>query len=301
MDGEAESANPFGTTQPSDWPEMAAVQRGIWAALIFGVAVALCGLVIILARQAHSALDYLLDVFIFAVIITVALAAARKSRQRVVALEWRLQLRLAAHNVELQNIATHDDLTQLFNRRYFFERLHAEVEAAKRFGQHLAVIMMDVDSLKSVNDSCGHGVGDQVLANFGRFLLSCSRSSDIPARIGGDEFAIILRETSKRGVSTMVSRFRRNLDGFSFKCDGTQIKVVASFGISGYPWGGDTVDAIMRHADASMYASKRARNKRCSASQDDSNRADAAAVPATLSESKEAVDTTPDATAAGLQ
>jgi len=99
----------------------------------------------------------------------------------------------------------------------------------------------------------------------------------------------------------MVSRFRRNLDGFSFECDGTQIKVVASFGISGYPWGGDTVDAIMRHADASMYASKRARNKRCSASQDDSNRADAAAVPATLPESKEAVDTTPDAAAAGLQ
>ena len=77
--------------------------------------------------------------------------------------------------MELENMSMRDELTQLFNRRYLFERLQRELDAAKGFGRSLIVIMIDVDSLKGINDSCGHGVGDQVLTNFRRSSSSAPK------------------------------------------------------------------------------------------------------------------------------
>jgi diguanylate cyclase (GGDEF)-like protein len=176
-------------------------------------------------------------------------------------MEKRLRLDLLVHNMELENMAMRDDLTRLFNRRYFFERLERELETARGFQRPVSVLLVDVDQLKAVNDTYGHTTGDEVLANFGQFLLSQTRASDVPARIGGDEFAIILPIPRERG-EVMINRIQKALESTDL-IDQAELtlRLSASLGLSGFPWGGDTVDAIMLQADASMYADKRARRQ----------------------------------------
>ena len=186
-----------------------------------------------------------------------AFAAAARSRGIAVALEKKLRLDLVVHNVELKNIAMRDDLTQLFNRRYFFERLERELQAAKGFGRPLGVAIIDLDSMKQVNDTYGHWTGDRLLAAFGKFLLKQTRASDVPARIGGDEFAIILPDTDRNEANMMIERLEAALDKADLM-DGeaSAFKIAASVGLAGFPWCAETTDELVRQADASMYAKK---------------------------------------------
>jgi diguanylate cyclase (GGDEF)-like protein len=177
-------------------------------------------------------------------------------------MEKRLRLDLLVHNMELENMAMRDDLTRLFNRRYFFDRLERELETARGFQRPLSVLLVDVDQLKAVNDTYGHRTGDEVLTNFGQFLLGQTRASDMPARIGGDEFAVILPDTSESAAEVMVSRIQKALENTDLIDNpGLTLRLSASLGLSGFPWGGESVDEIMLKADASMYADKRSRRQ----------------------------------------
>jgi diguanylate cyclase (GGDEF)-like protein len=154
-------------------------------------------------------------------------------------------------------MAMRDDLTQLFNRRYFFERLERELQTAKGFGRPLGVAIIDLDSMKHVNNTHGHAAGDRLLAAFGKFLLQQTRASDVPARTGGDEFAIILPDTERNEADVMIERLEAALDK-SDLMDGeaSSVKIAASVGLAGFSWDAATTDELVRQADASMYAKK---------------------------------------------
>lgn|GEM_PF-1665096 len=278
-------------TKPSDYSPAEAIEvrnagdsrsinRLIWSLRLLGGAFLLAGWFVVSFHDRGST-RFIFDTLVFAVLAAYAFLAAAFGRRLAVNLEKKLRLQLLVHNMELENMAMRDDLTQLFNRRYLFDRLERELQTARGFQRPLTVLTIDIDSLKAVNDTYGHHMGDKALANFGRFLLNHTRATDVPARIGGDEFAIILSDTSKRGGCTMMERLTRALENFNIiDEDGLTLRLAASIGMSGYPWTGDSVDAIMQEADASMYAQKQARKKAYStAPEDGNNGAETAPVP----------------------
>lgn len=164
------------------------------------------------------------------------------------------------HSTDLRQVAIQDELTQLFNRRHFFERLEKELKAARRSGTPLGLLILDVDSLKLINDTYGHNVGDVVLANLGKVLASRLRGEDIPARIGGDEFAVLMPNTDKRRASALATRLEKALQARPiYEDDGIELTLTVSCGVAGYPWSGEDVAEILQWADANMYAVKAVR------------------------------------------
>jgi diguanylate cyclase (GGDEF)-like protein len=167
------------------------------------------------------------------------------------------------HSTELHQVATHDELTQLFNRGYFFEQLERELKAARRSGRPLGLLILDVDSLKLINDTYGHNVGDAVLANFGKLLANRVRAHNISARIGGDEFAILMPDTDKRRSSAVAARLEKALQKKPiYQAKGLELWLSVSCGVAGYPWSGENVAEILQCADANMYRVKATRKGR---------------------------------------
>lgn len=161
------------------------------------------------------------------------------------------------HTSELRETAIRDELTHLFNRRYFFEQFEKEIKAAWRSGRPVGLLVLDVDKLKLVNDTYGHYLGDKVLANFGQLLAQRVRGEDVVARIGGDEFAVFMRDTDKRGAFAMARRLEKITQREPiYKGDGIELRLTISCGVAGYPWSGDDAAAVMRRADANMYEAK---------------------------------------------
>jgi diguanylate cyclase (GGDEF)-like protein len=167
------------------------------------------------------------------------------------------------HSTELRQVATHDELTQLFNRRHLFEQLENELAAARRSGSPLSLLSLDVDSFKLINDTYGHSMGDKVLANFGKLLAKRVRVGELPARIGGDEFAVLMPNTDKRGALAAAARLERALKTKPiYEADGLELRLSISCGVAGYPWSGETVAEIVQQADANMYGVKATRKGR---------------------------------------
>jgi diguanylate cyclase (GGDEF)-like protein len=167
------------------------------------------------------------------------------------------------HSTELREVATHDELTKLFNRGHFFEQLEKELKAARRSKRPLGLLILDVDSLKLINDTYGHNVGDAVLANLGKLLANRIRADDIPARIGGDEFAILMPNTDKRRAFATATRLEKALQTKPvYKGDGVELTLTVSCGVAGYPWSGEDVADILQCADANMYGVKATRKGR---------------------------------------
>ena len=134
---------------------------------------------------------------------------------------------------KLMALASIDDLTQLYNRRYFFERFNQEVERSKRYQRPLSCIIMDIDFFKHVNDSFGHLAGDQVLINIAQIVRKNCRQSDLPGRYGGEELIVLLPETEAVGAMNIADRIRemieqhRTVDG-----KGMVIGVTVSIGVA---------------------------------------------------------------------
>jgi diguanylate cyclase len=153
--------------------------------------------------------------------------------------------------------ALHDPLTDLANRDLFFDRLRQSLHAARREDGQFALVMLDVDGFKAINDVYGHSVGDDVLSELGVRVGSGLRATDTAARIGGDEFAWILprvpsRESVHRTVEKRLAAAQQPL-----VVHGHKLHVGISAGIAMYPADGHDVDTLMRHADAAMYRVKR--------------------------------------------
>ncbi len=156
----------------------------------------------------------------------------------------------------LMHLATHDVLTDLPNRAAFTERLSLEIEHARRERQRLAVMLLDLDRFKQVNDTLGHAAGDHLLRAVSDRLRAVLRRSDTIARLGGDEFLLLVPEvevaTDASEVAVKVLEALRAL----FLVDERQVRVGASIGIALFPEAGDDVGALMKNADAAMYGAK---------------------------------------------
>jgi diguanylate cyclase (GGDEF)-like protein len=149
--------------------------------------------------------------------------------------------------------AVTDSLTGLLNRRGFDERIRAEIEASERSGQPFALLLADCDDLKLTNDSGGHELGDRVLQTLANTIRSQKRADDVAARIGGDEFALLLLDTDRAGALTATARLERELDVARAALD---IPLSATIGIAAYPRDGSSPSELLRIADAELYVAK---------------------------------------------
>jgi diguanylate cyclase (GGDEF)-like protein len=158
---------------------------------------------------------------------------------------------------KLQEIASRDDLTQLQNRRVFYERLQTELETAERTRRQLTVMMIDVDDLKAINDEFGHQVGDVILRQFGRALNRTAGPQAVTARLGGDEFAVIIPDADRREADQMAWKIWDHLNAAPLWENGhASIYLGVSIGVGGYPWGGTDLEEVIHWADAKLYANK---------------------------------------------
>jgi diguanylate cyclase (GGDEF)-like protein/PAS domain S-box-containing protein len=159
------------------------------------------------------------------------------------------------------HLAYHDTLTDLPNRRLFVDRLRKEVYQAKRFQSQLAVMFLDVDRFKQINDSWGHEVGDVILAEIAKRIKQCLGENDVVARLGGDEFTILLPHISGRDqVDQIARRIRERLEE-PLEVNGRQHNLSCSMGIAVFPADGREADELLKRADMALYFVKeRGRN-----------------------------------------
>ncbi len=150
-----------------------------------------------------------------------------------------------------------DGLTHLPNRLLFNDRLETTLREAHRTGETFAVLFVDLDRFKSINDSLGHSVGDEVLVAVARRLRGSVRSSDTVARYAGDEFIIILRHiTQREDVLRIADKIVRLMDAPLMLADGSELHITASIGISFHPDDASTAEHLLKHADMAMYSAK---------------------------------------------
>lgn len=151
----------------------------------------------------------------------------------------------------------HDDLTGLYNTRYFWQRLKEEQAFAVRHQRPLALLIGDIDLFKRVNDTWGHAVGDRVLAAVAGAMLECRRRGDTLARVGGEEFAVILPETDLAEARRVAERLREGVAALRFEPPGRMLAVTLSFGAAvsmpAHPLAAGTLYEV---ADAAMYEAK---------------------------------------------
>ena len=152
----------------------------------------------------------------------------------------------------------HDPLTDLPNRLLFQDRLEQAMARSKRSGSPVAVILMDLDGFKAINDSEGHRVGDEALKALARRLRSSLRESDTVARIGGDEFAFILPDlTAAKAAVRIGEKLLANIET-PLKVEERYVDLHVSLGIAMYPHDAEDAEALMQYADMAMYRAKRA-------------------------------------------
>jgi diguanylate cyclase (GGDEF)-like protein/PAS domain S-box-containing protein len=159
---------------------------------------------------------------------------------------------------QIHHLAHHDVLTGLPNRLSLQQRLEQAIVGARRDDRRLAVMFIDLDQFKTINDTLGHPVGDKLLIEVARRLLGCVRESDIVARLGGDEFVVVMTDLvddNVHGVPVMASKIVRLLSS-SFHIDGRKLHSTPSIGISVLPTDGDDVETLMKNADTAMYHAK---------------------------------------------
>ncbi|MFZ4479808.1 MAG: CHASE domain-containing protein [Rhodoferax sp.] len=166
-------------------------------------------------------------------------------------------LRLAASMTEeLRHVAQHDVLTNLPNRALFDDRMNQELARAKRKDGSFALIFLDLDGFKQINDSHGHAVGDQLLRQAARRIEACVRAADTVGRIGGDEFIVLMVEVSELKAILGLAEKIRTATLQPFVVDGRELSISCSIGVAVYPQDGDDAIALTRKADEAMYFAK---------------------------------------------
>ena len=192
-------------------------------------------------------------------------AGAYSAEQTIVLEHLASQIAAPIENSRLfskaEEIARIDGLTELFNRRHFDERMHEEIARHSRYGDTLSLLMIDLDSFKKYNDTFGHLAGDRLLAHAARLVKAATRSSDLAFRYGGDEFAIILPNSSTMDAFNVAERMREN---FTLEMSGKQLDLTLSIGVSSWPGDGTTLDEVCSAADMALYYAKRTGQNRTS-------------------------------------
>jgi len=158
---------------------------------------------------------------------------------------------------KMANLAITDDLTKLFNLRYLYRVLDTEVKRCRRYHSTFAIIFLDLDSFKLVNDTHGHLIGSKTLVEVARMLAGSLRDVDIISRYGGDEFVIVLPHTTVDMAYKIAARIQNDINRHSFLTEeGLSLKITASFGVAGYPDHAGDETELLRIADGAMYTAK---------------------------------------------
>jgi len=173
--------------------------------------------------------------------------------------------KLEQANRQLEQTVRTDALTGLHNRRYYFELGETAMKKAVRSGTPLAAIMFDADHFKKVNDSHGHGVGDKALVHLSRLAHDAIRDIDILARVGGEEFAVLLENTSEEAAAEVAERLRASIEASPLPLERGEIVLMVSVGVASFfPDSSDDLDDLMVFADKALYAAKASgRNRVC--------------------------------------
>lgn len=155
----------------------------------------------------------------------------------------------------MSHLAKHDTLTDLPNRTSFFAFLKEHITKAKENNSYFALIYLDIDHFKTINDNFGHEIGDRLLQVIARRLHSCLRESDFIARIGGDAFAIVLTDLVSLDIDEIVRRLQMTI-GTSYNFDDNEVRLTTSMGVARFPKEGETALTIIKHAEIAVYAAK---------------------------------------------
>lgn len=173
-------------------------------------------------------------------------------------------LRNAQHYQKAIRMALIDPLTQVGNRTALDRTLNREHQLLRRGGQSFALLMIDIDHFKQINDSHGHGAGDKVLAEVAATIERISRGSDTAFRYGGEEFSLVLSATGASGGLITAERLRRAIEQTPFSHNGNIIRTTVSIGVSACQDAEESLDRLMDRADRALYKAKRAgRNRAC--------------------------------------
>lgn len=165
-----------------------------------------------------------------------------------------LELRAAKTRAEQE--ARQDALTGLYNRRAFLERAAEELQRSRRYGTPLALAMIDLDHFKKINDQWGHAIGDQVLITFAEVLKKSMRGVDIVARIGGEEFILLMTETPIEEAVRVAERIRKDIEAAELQLADTRLRWTASIGVTLLLNGDDSIGTALGRADKALYRAK---------------------------------------------
>jgi diguanylate cyclase (GGDEF)-like protein/PAS domain S-box-containing protein len=161
-----------------------------------------------------------------------------------------------ARSLEMSHQAQHDSLTDLPNRILFNDRLTQAISLVERQGKQLALMFVDLDHFKKINDSLGHGVGDKLLTSVAKRLVSCVRRTDTVSRLGGDEFVILLSQVEREEDAAFTARKILRALAVPHVIEGKSLDVSVSVGVSTYPTDGPDAESLMNKADTAMYEAK---------------------------------------------
>jgi diguanylate cyclase (GGDEF)-like protein len=175
--------------------------------------------------------------------------------------------RIRKLQITLEQMVVSDPLTGLHNRRYLMDRMLQEMQRSDRHGEPLALAMIDLDAFKPINDQFGHVLGDKVLRAVGSAISKSVRVSDIAARYGGDEFAVILPQTPAEGAMRVCERLLRNISEVILQDEtGKTFRITASLGLAYYPADDvETPEDLVHSADGALYGAKRSGKNRYTA------------------------------------
>ena len=168
----------------------------------------------------------------------------------------RVNEELVALNDELRLQARFDSLTGCRNRRYFLEEVDSELKRSARFAFPCSLAVLDIDHFKEVNDRHGHAVGDVLLKHFAQTVSACLRVSDSQGRLGGEEFALLLPQTTLEGAVELAERVRAAVESSSVRCGRVEVRFTVSIGVEQWRGGDDSVESLIVRADHAMYAAK---------------------------------------------
>lgn len=172
--------------------------------------------------------------------------------------ERDLRQELERRRLELEQLAITDDLTRLFNARYFYHQVRAEAERSVRYHHPLSLLLLDIDHFKDYNDTYGHLEGNHVLTRLGKVITFCLRTMDSAYRYGGEEFTVLLPETSQKEAFTVAERIRCTIAEETFTPrSGETVGVTISIGLTEYRWREkEPIEGFVRRADQALYLSK---------------------------------------------
>lgn len=156
---------------------------------------------------------------------------------------------------ELDRLAKFDDLTNLYNRKYFIDIAEREIERALRYQHPISLLIADLDHFKQINDNFGHLAGDTVLKRLGAIINTSVRTVDTAARFGGEEFCLLLPETDLENASFVAEKIRRNTETAAIEYDGERIQTTLSVGVAQLA-PGESLEKLMNRADQALYSAK---------------------------------------------